>query len=139
LDRAFGDRLNPEELEALKYASWYADQDQSLEGSFKHGMRFRSQSVAEAQAALRNYLCVQMRNARNAASRSDALFFLGMAMHALMDETSPSHAGFQIWRGMKKRYSMHNLIHVLGDSQIGWYESRAAVEAIRGYYEQYLK
>jgi len=38
-----------------------------------------------------------------------AYFYLGMAMHAVMDSTSPAHRGFQYWGGIG-----HSIVHGYG-------------------------
>lgn len=101
IDETF--RSMPSDLrDAIKRGSEHADEVmfQSPEYNYMHAMRRKGQSVEEAKKMMEafinqhldNYEC----NAR-AGRFEEAYFELGMALHPIMDSTSPSHEGFQIW------------------------------------------
>lgn len=101
---AFKGTLSGSDIQALHGASEYVDEDQSLGGSYKHAMRAPGESVGEAHAAYRNFVCSNFKAAQRYEGRGQhrqAIFALGQAFHSLMDSTSPAHVGFQEWRGLR--------------------------------------
>ena len=89
--------------EAAKRGSAYADskQFQDAAHAYMHAMRNPEQTAAQANAAMNKYINWHMQAYRsflNAGMVNLAYFQLGMALHPLMDCTSPTHEGFQEWR-----------------------------------------
>ena len=110
IDAAFP-TLSPAQREILKEVS--LEQDSLLGGgqsptlAFQHGMRGPRQSVAGAQAAYNAFVADHLNRATqaqinfwahgNAGLSNDALKQFAMALHAILDSTSPEHLGFQEW------------------------------------------
>ena len=70
--------------------------------SYMHEMRYEGQSVVQAQEEMWNFIFWNIKYYslfRARGQYNDAYYYLGQAMHPIMDSTSPSHEGFQIWYG----------------------------------------
>lgn len=95
-------------MDQMMAGSRFADsrQFQTGEFSYMHAMSSPVWSPEEAKKMMckyvRSYLDVyrQMVNSPYPADWGKGYFYLGMAMHAVMDSTSPAHRGFQFWGGM---------------------------------------
>jgi RHS repeat-associated protein len=82
---------------------------QSQVNSYQHAMRSPLQSKASAKAEMDKFVREKANAARNLAiiarrecnveKLKQAIIFFGEAMHPVMDSTSPSHSGFQVWFG----------------------------------------
>jgi hypothetical protein len=69
-----------------------------------HAMRAPGQTVEEAERLMNNFIRQQVADYKRlmAEGKTDEAYFaLGMAMHPLMDATSPAHEGMQEWKGLK--------------------------------------
>jgi RHS repeat-associated protein len=91
--------------QAIERGSEYADSSrfQSPEYSYMHAMRGKGQSAEDACKKMQDYINAHMEMyiALLASGQSEAAYFaLGMALHPVMDSTSPSHSGFQKWDGL---------------------------------------
>lgn len=122
IDAAFssGKYQLPENIiNILKEASAYADTDQSIEGSYKYAMRAPWQTPKQAEAQMKQFLSdmkTQYQNFMSKGKKYEAYSALGMAMHALMDSTSPSHEGFQAWHGLDNPIEwVEGGVHSLGE------------------------
>jgi len=97
IDSYFGTTLSPQALKAIKDGSDYADSAKfQLPGSeHMHAMAASGSTVAEAKERACRYFKKMMStyklNLQNGRMR-DAYFALGMALHPVMDSTSPVHA-----------------------------------------------
>jgi RHS repeat-associated protein len=107
IDKAF-QGLSPNNIEAIKSGSAAADYAyfQTDEYTYMHAMSGNKYSKEEAKKKycqfIREKMCAfnsQLAAARSALARKAAYAQLGMAMHAVMDSTSPAHRGFQKWTG----------------------------------------
>jgi RHS repeat-associated protein len=95
-------------MDQMMAGSRFADSSQFQSGEFTymHAMSSPVWSPQEAKKMMckyvRAYLDVsrQMINSPYPADWGKGYFYLGMAMHAVMDSTSPAHRGFQFWGGM---------------------------------------
>jgi RHS repeat-associated protein len=119
IDEAF--RTAPSNLrDAIKRGSEHADEMmfQSPEYNYMHAMRRRDQSVEEAGKMMEGFVKQHLNSYEcnlKAGRFEDAYYELGMALHSIMDSTSPSHEGFQIWdsvlatiiRGGALSYKLH--------------------------------
>jgi RHS repeat-associated protein len=115
IDAAFPN-LTPGQRQILKDVS--AHQDAILTGgtilggqgsdqSPEHAMRAPGQSVADAEADYQNFVStnedaaakaqISFWIAGNPGFSNDALKKFALALHAVLDSTSPAHAGFQVW------------------------------------------
>jgi RHS repeat-associated protein len=113
IDNSFPN-LTAAQRQILKNVS--AQQDSILGGgqansaSFEHAMRGPNQTVEQAQGQFNDFVSGTETSAQtaewtfwlndpdNAGSLSDeALARFGEALHAVLDQTSPAHAGFQKW------------------------------------------
>jgi RHS repeat-associated protein len=78
--------------------------------SYQHGMRAPWETVDEARKKADDWINDHMAKARALSPNGcrfggnnipgKALEKFGLALHTLMDMTSPSHAGFQVWHGL---------------------------------------
>jgi RHS repeat-associated protein len=99
-------RLSPAAIAALMRGSRFADsrQFQDTAHSYMHAMRAPGQTVEEAERLMNNFIRQQVADYKRlmAEGKTDEAYFaLGMAMHPLMDATSPAHEGMQEWKGLK--------------------------------------
>jgi len=114
IDNAFEHILSPTERTLLKLASREVDKDQSIRGSYKHGLTpfFGSPWEAEEhgdafiQENLQKAVQAQMKwendnwiVRREIGNSADALLFFGQALHTVTDRTSPWHHG-SAWGGV---------------------------------------
>lgn len=133
--------LPPDLRRELERGSAHVDNDQSQEGSFKHGMRTPKQSSKEAETLMNQFIEQKVREYKELLSQGkdkEAYFRLGEAMHPIMDSTSPSHKGFQIWNGFFKS-PIEVFRHHRGESQKVFNSNpeylRKNVELLRGLYD----
>jgi hypothetical protein len=113
IEKAFPN-LNIRDLATLQAASAFADNamfgGQNRASSFEHGMRAAWQSVGDAQQLSANFykqMIAQAKAATAPDSNRDPFFSLGRAMHLIMDLTSPTHVGFQVWDFNPKHIRAH--------------------------------
>ena len=115
IDEAFTESvftgLSSNERGYIARGSEYVDDEYSAkEFSFMHAMREgryfgRNQSVEEAKRLMQGFIYEHLfayeefKSYGSSAYREFALFNLGMALHPVMDLTSPAHEGFQPWFG----------------------------------------
>lgn len=97
--QVIGRYLSAEENKALAYSQFAADapEFQGAHSTHRHAMRREGQSTEAAITAANAFVREQFARAWQAESRIDKLKEFGLALHALQDSTSPSHAGFQEW------------------------------------------
>jgi RHS repeat-associated protein len=118
INDAFSNRFSTKGMRFIREGSEYADTFQGIEDSYIHAMRAgRSnenvQSVEEARKLMQVFINLHLfayecfRSYGSSAYREFALFNLGMAMHPIMDSTSPAHENFAIWRGRKIDWVTH--------------------------------
>ncbi len=97
-------KLSVHERGVIKKASKsvdYAPGAMSNNNAYQHGLRKSDQSVQEAAEASDKWINDHINGARKTSSNDDdSLTQFGMAYHTVSDETSPSHIGYQIWRGL---------------------------------------
>ena len=98
------------------------DADQSEEVQYMHAMAGGFESPEHAEKQWRAFVCRELKTAIRAPSHPMAMYELGRGLHALMDSTSPSHAGFQPWPGWdgllsRKTYELryYYLYHSVSD------------------------
>ncbi len=136
IDNAFPN-LTAAQRQILKNVS--AQQDSILGGgqansaSFEHAMRGPDQTVEQAQGQFNDFVSGTETSAQtaewtfwlndpdNAGSMSDeALARFGEALHAILDSTSPAHAGFQKWdwRNPALVIAHHNAEKTINDQQM---------------------
>jgi RHS repeat-associated protein len=102
IDRTFG-QLSMRELNNIKFGSELADDPryQTADYSYMHAMSSSSLSKGQATESYCRFIEEKMKiyreNVGNRRMQPLAYRALGMAMHAVMDSTSPSHRGFQTW------------------------------------------
>lgn len=136
IDNSFPN-LTAAQRQILKNVS--AQQDSILAGgqandaSFEHAMRGPDQTVEQAQGQFNDFVSSTEDSAQtaqwtfwlsdpdNAGSLSDeALARFGEALHAILDSTSPAHAGFQKWDGRNPALVIahHNAEKTINDQQM---------------------
>jgi RHS repeat-associated protein len=101
-----------------------ADADQSAVNQFRHALRdglqtvtwkgpIIPQSIEEARQLANDYVRNQITRAQGLERDGDhpgALREFGLALHALQDSTSPSHAGFQSWGGPSSQSTWNHIV-----------------------------
>ena len=90
-----------------RYVDRAANQDESH--NYQHSMRAPNESVEHARKAAADFISNHESSARSRSPlgckagyekiSGEALWEIGQALHTVMDSTSPSHEGFQIWYG----------------------------------------
>jgi hypothetical protein len=110
IDQLFG-HLPPAIRDIIKSGSAYADtfRFQGDDHSFMHAMSSNTLTKAQANQKMCDYVNDYMGRARDAKAKNQAhyWFYLGMALHAVMDSTSPAHEGFQKWNGIRADGARH--------------------------------
>jgi RHS repeat-associated protein len=97
IDATFAGKLSKSEIAAIKSGSAWADKgkgNQAPARSFMHSMRAPGQSPSKATKLRNQFVKSALARAREYASqgkRWEALVVFGMAMHPMMDATSPEH------------------------------------------------
>jgi hypothetical protein len=117
-------RITLAELQLLKDVSRNQDSSayQGPDFSFYHAMsdgRIANTAVARAlaQTAYEGFKRMNLARAKLAAAsnnRQEALRYIGQSLHAIADNTSPSHEGFQPWPDL---FSVVQLFHFAGQFQ----------------------
>ena len=115
--------LSSDDMNILMKASKTADkreyQDPAL--SYRHGMGLKGLSREESEAEYNKFINGQFSLFLNAGTHEGALEQLGFALHAIMDTSSPTHNGFQIWKGFLKEKGF-GLSHALGEQMKAYLE-----------------
>ena len=132
---AFENLLSPHEIKVIQNASLVADgpEYQTPEMAYRHGMRAPGQSIKEAQALAYDFI-KQQRSKFIQLTGDEALTELAFTMHTLMDMTSPTHKGWQVWDGTDSfENKIKALNHVMGEM---FYDIGIviAAELIRSFY-----
>jgi len=104
--------LSKDQLKNLQTASKNVDSDQSLAGSYKHGLANGEDmnGTVHAEMDSDNFISSNLRDARSIQANwiasgqtgiaPGALTAFGNALHTITDKTSPSHKYFQPWYGL---------------------------------------
>jgi RHS repeat-associated protein len=148
IDKAFPN-LSPAQRQILKNVS--ASQDsilgggQANGGAFEHAMRSPGQTVEQAETQYNNFVSGSETDAQNAQMQfwmadpdnkldnlSEAsLEAFGEALHAVVDSTSPAHAGFQEWNWMNP-FAVYR--HIQAEKTISPQQMQNAINAARNAY-----
>lgn len=103
--------LDPAIRDIIKNGSAHADsmEFQDPSHAHMHAMSSSAMTPAQARRAMCQFIRDNMSDANDAMKNNDARywFLLGMALHPVMDSTSPSHEGFQQWHGVMADGSKH--------------------------------
>ncbi|HET7831984.1 MAG TPA: RHS repeat-associated core domain-containing protein [Gallionella sp.] len=103
IDKVF-ENLDPAIRDIIKFGSAYADKPefQGPEYAFMHAMSSNRLSSDKAKKDICKFIKEQFANADEAKKNNSASywFYLGMALHPIMDSTSPTYEGLQKWRGV---------------------------------------
>jgi RHS repeat-associated protein len=107
---AFRRILSPDQIKILEDVSAAQDfliSGQSMTLAYEHAMRAPWQSVDDARAQFSDFvksnedqatqIQVNFWKAGNPGISDSALISFARALHAILDSTSPAHAGFQVW------------------------------------------
>jgi RHS repeat-associated protein len=148
IDNAFPN-LSPAQRQILKNVS--ADQDnvfyggQANSSAYQHAMSSPDQTVDQAQAQYTDFVSGEESAAQNAQMQfwmadpdnkldnlsQASLEDFGKALHAVLDSTSPAHAGFQKWNWMNP-FAVYR--HVQAEKTITPQQMQNAVNAARNAY-----
>jgi RHS repeat-associated protein len=137
---AFSGSLPKDAIAAIMRGSRNADaskyQDQAH--SYMHSMRAEGQSSQEAERLMNDYIKQKVGEYKTLLSqgKTDAAYeALGMAMHPIMDSTSPVHEGFQEWKGWKD--PIGSGYHVARESEVFFTQKdlTRTVNKVREFYD----
>jgi RHS repeat-associated protein len=137
--------LSNSQRQNLKTASKDVDRDQSVEGSYKHGMsngndpngsvnalqdsqNFIDQNEHDAEAIQDKWIAEG-----NTGIAPAAMTAFGNALHTITDETSPAHEGYQPWYGV---WSIEAIIHVAREQYISPARMNQATNAARSAFRK---
>jgi hypothetical protein len=102
-------------------------------------MRAPGQTVEEASRLMNEFVHQKVNEYKTLLSQGkteEAYFRLGEAMHPLMDSTSPSHEGFQVWNEINGPRSLKDAgMHVIRESIISGETERRTINSIRQFYD----
>jgi len=110
-------RKLPGELRSqIEKGSAHADsiEFQSTDFNHMHAMRQKDESPEAANDKMQKYINEHLNNYSiliETEQIEKAYFELGMALHPIMDSTSPSHEGYQVWVGFSNTSWDNLLIH----------------------------
>ena len=113
---------------AVEDGSRYVDTFQGPKDSYMHAMRSKGQTIADAQQAMEHFIekhFNKFKCEKEKGNLYDAFFELGIALHPVMDSTSPTHRGFQIWNGLNDLPG-----HALGEREINGQQMRDTLKRI---------
>lgn len=104
--------LDPVLLSAMRAGSADADsmKFQDARHAYMHAMSSASMSPAESQRLMCQFIKEKLALSQMYGQHGlpySAFYELGMALHPVMDSTSPAHEGFQQWHGVLKDGSKH--------------------------------
>ena len=111
--------------------------------AYQHSMMNSTQTMDQAKAQTDKFVSSNLEEAtrfgtRNGVPTQRALVAFGRAMHPVMDSTSPSHRGYQLFSYsgflLKDMYDMWR--HKKGESSITPAEKRASVTMVRERYKE---
>jgi RHS repeat-associated protein len=108
-----GENLSEADARTLSKGHVLADSEQYQDSAStaRHAMSREGQTVEDARAEANAFVRNQFDRAWHAPTRTDALIEFTLALHALQDSTSPSHANFQQWTGHETFEEKH--MHVV--------------------------
>jgi RHS repeat-associated protein len=147
LDQAFAAVMSRSEIDILKTVNIEQDLEDGQQlpsQAFQHAMRDgdRPQSAEEAEAQYNGFLSSNFREAVTLESvRGEvgdighvyALKYLGQNFHAMTDELSPFHHGFQAWTSDRSRQILHGVREfAFGDAMVG-----QGAQLIRAEYDRF--
>jgi RHS repeat-associated protein len=139
--------LSENDRAILKKASDKADgpigQDPTF--SYTHAMRSPWQSPEEARSLYLDFISGQISKAHAAQVNwckegksgysPDALYDIGLVLHAVADSTSPSHASFQEWNPMDPSSWLNDFyLHELQESVISYAEMEKTKSLLRQFF-----
>ncbi|MCL5024448.1 MAG: RHS domain-containing protein [Nitrospirae bacterium] len=135
-------RLSDRALRMFRQASAYVDTFQDPKYSYMHGMKAEGQSVEEATKLMNDFIGGKVADYKRLMAErktDEAYFALGMAMHPLMDSTSPSHEGMQEWKSpwthpMEARDHMYRETSDIFNSNPGFLNK--SVDMLRKFYHE---
>jgi hypothetical protein len=123
---------------------------QSASGSYQHAMRAPDQTVTEAEELFNAFIVDKLAGAALMWTRSQcdaadeqAIYLLGQGMHAVADQFTPLHTGFQVWYGIEpgkwvmSQYGEDLYHHFAEDDRPGDPAVMSAVHAVREYYRTF--
>lgn len=106
IEKAFSKTFSASQISNIKFGSQEADRFQGEKHSYMHAMRAASQTKEEAQTKMNEFVkekqgeFMKLSQSGDYVGQIKAFIQLGEAIHPIMDATSPSHEGFQVWHGM---------------------------------------
>jgi len=139
LQKAFTGLLTKQQIRILEGSSARVDEDQSVAGAFKHGMRAPFQSAEHAQLMMELFIETKEKEFLDKGG-DEGLADLGEALHSLMDATSPAHEGFQVWYGFETpEDKAASIAHAIRESKITPQQLAQVAKMLRQRYLALLK
>ena len=105
----------------IEKGSAFADTHQDKKFNHMHAMSQKGESAESANSKMQDYINEHMNNyttLKETGQFEKAYFELGMALHPIMDSTSPFHEGFQVWEGILNNSGYNLAKHWLQERNI---------------------
>ena len=94
-------------------------------------MRAEGQSISDAKELMSKFI----NEKANLYIKDGNLFALGEALHPIMDSTSPTHEGFQEWKGIKDLQTLIEAIkHVKGERKVTYKKLLETIEKVQEFF-----
>ena len=110
IDQVFSDQSGAIR-DIIKEGGAYADkmEFQGSDYAHMHAMSSDKMDAKKSQKMMCEYIKSKLEDAKDAYDKGSGnyWFLLGMALHPVMDSTSPAHEGFQKWGGVVKDGNKH--------------------------------
>ena len=110
IDKVFSGQADPIK-DIIKEGSAYSDKMkfQGADYAFMHAMSSEKMDASASKLKMCAYIKEKMEEANDAKNKGSGnyWFLLGMALHPVMDSTSPAHEGYQSWGGIFKDGNKH--------------------------------
>ncbi len=116
INKFFLGKIEEKYIKYISQGSSFSDsmRFQGLGYNHMHAMREPGESAEQAHDKMQQYVSQKLESFYQniyEGNHEKAYFLLGMALHPIMDSTSPSHEGFQVWDGSKGIFSPAGLLH----------------------------
>jgi hypothetical protein len=142
IEKIFGDRsLEAEDIGYLEKGSELIDTlYQGEKESYMHAMRYEGQGKKNAEKQMWKFINQKIEKANFLlwiGLDEEAYMDLGMALHPIIDSTSPAHKGFQIWYGVSD--TEHLKIHREKEKEFKPEMRQEAVKTMDDFLNKYWK
>ena len=133
--------LDANTRDVLKAASKYVDRDanQGPGNANEHAMSIPDQTPIEAEAGMNKFIDDKINKYKLHMSKGDtdrAYSELGQALHTIMDSTSPSHKGFQVWGKYGEVENLESTVHVVREQYLNKNDRKITIDRMRNLFNK---